>query len=212
MKRKLWLLAFVLALLRTRLDFFYGRVERDGTLKTQGVSFYFHTSKPSCHPTISRAWVLGMFSLWSGRRASFAPIAPEDCSKRETQSVFTQQLCVLSEHRFNHVRLSPHAYHLRWLPTCTVASSLTSQMVQVLTLCLHGAMELFFTAHIQVLFSTFIFYFIPFSLTLCSEGLGPWLLCVSGYALCLSQWLMCSENSALQCFQGAYQPSILNTH
>ena len=36
MKHKLWTLTFVLALLKTGLDLFYGRMDRDGTLETQG--------------------------------------------------------------------------------------------------------------------------------------------------------------------------------
>ena len=36
MRQKFWTLAFVLALLKTRLDFFPGRMEGDGTLVTQG--------------------------------------------------------------------------------------------------------------------------------------------------------------------------------
>lgn len=35
MKQKLWTLAFALALMKTRLDFFHGRMEGDGTLGTQ---------------------------------------------------------------------------------------------------------------------------------------------------------------------------------
>ena len=35
MKQQLWTLALVLALLKTRLNFFYGEMEVDGTLETQ---------------------------------------------------------------------------------------------------------------------------------------------------------------------------------
>ena len=38
MKRKLWALAFALTLLKSRLDFFHGGTEADGTLEAQGAA------------------------------------------------------------------------------------------------------------------------------------------------------------------------------
>ena len=35
MKQKLWVLTFVLALLRRQLDFFHGKIDREGTFKTE---------------------------------------------------------------------------------------------------------------------------------------------------------------------------------
>ena len=54
MKQELWTVAFVLALLRTQLDFFHGGTGRDGTPETQGQPSsqinHFATPQP---PTLS---------------------------------------------------------------------------------------------------------------------------------------------------------------
>ena len=45
--------AFVLALMKGRLDFFQGSVEGDGTMETQGQDFHPNNSPSSSHITIS---------------------------------------------------------------------------------------------------------------------------------------------------------------